>query len=372
MWSEVESAIRGVTDADVLLVFDCYHAGRLCRPLVRSATPSSHYDILGACSDNQVTPKGGDTSFTSSLIWALEELSKLKRSFTISQLRGKIMQGPNFPKDQIPALSPREDRDTYGEVYLSPIGAQRATGNITPVEGDRGKTSDRAYLDLRLYFDRDADKEHIGRTADAFKIFREDPKQDHLGLKRVELLGRYTTKEQLIIRFMDTLLDRVDRKKLSVVKQATAEAVSSVLGSEHDLGTVEDPPHTNDQTARVAQLVLGDQLPRDEGNRHLAPPSTSRPVSSIDGQHPESATTLQDEDTSRILPDTAEQTRPSHLKAMGREVRKMAMKLSCWHGTEEIAQSARAHEVDSDRQHHPVLKVERPQPSEASSLHGKE
>ena len=84
---------------------DCCHAGKLLK--VRQKIFSDRiFEFLGAAGPNETTCLPGPESFTSALIWALEELAKEKEPFITSELLAKIIAAPKFPREkQLPCLS---------------------------------------------------------------------------------------------------------------------------------------------------------------------------------------------------------------------------------------------------------------------------
>jgi hypothetical protein len=107
VWQEAERLIHSTQRADIFLILDCCHAGRLLR--TRQSTWSNRiFEFLGAAGPDETTPLPGPDSFTSALIFALDEFAKDKDSFTSSELLDKICNAPNFNRaGQLPCLSER-------------------------------------------------------------------------------------------------------------------------------------------------------------------------------------------------------------------------------------------------------------------------
>ena len=83
---------------------------------------------MAAAKDQGVTQYPGATSFTSALIFALKQLVKDKKKgrFTTDELLRKIKDAPNFPKDQTPVLSNRDNKKTSaGRIMLHPLRKHR-------------------------------------------------------------------------------------------------------------------------------------------------------------------------------------------------------------------------------------------------------
>ncbi|KAI4119499.1 MAG: hypothetical protein LQ338_007264 [Usnochroma carphineum] len=111
--------------ADVLEIFDCCYAGQLA--LTRGQ--DRLFEYLAATKPMDPTALPGDDSFTSALIWALEQLveEKPQGRFTTKELLDKIKNdAPHFPKHQFPQLSDRDDINCpSGRIMLHPLQADR-------------------------------------------------------------------------------------------------------------------------------------------------------------------------------------------------------------------------------------------------------
>jgi hypothetical protein len=107
VWNEAEQLIHSAQHADIFLILDCCHAGKLLS--ARQKTPWSDriFEFLGASGPEQTTPLPGADSFSSALTWALKELAP-DGCFMSSELLEKILNAPRFPqKGQLPCLSER-------------------------------------------------------------------------------------------------------------------------------------------------------------------------------------------------------------------------------------------------------------------------
>ena len=72
------------------------------RAFILSSDLKRSFEFLGACSAGNITRSPGKYSFTTALIWALEQLKIEQPRFTVCELSRKIKEAPDFPKDQIP------------------------------------------------------------------------------------------------------------------------------------------------------------------------------------------------------------------------------------------------------------------------------
>ncbi|KAI9777218.1 MAG: hypothetical protein M1816_004825 [Peltula sp. TS41687] len=184
-WGLVETNLE-VTEADILVIFDCCHAGALCRP---SRGPTRRYEFLGACTEDKTTPSPGPASFTCALIWALKELANKKRFFASSELQHMIIKAPNFPKNQYPVLfhpfEPNLDHIVmaplieHSEPLRAPPGDYREDYHLAHEE----------YLDLRFYFNRTLDDETFVQMA---RALRDLIRNNDLSIIRIDFRGKYS------------------------------------------------------------------------------------------------------------------------------------------------------------------------------------
>lgn len=126
---------------------------------------------MGACNWSSITRIPGEDSFTSALIWALEEFAAAGVPFTTTQLQNKIGQeAPHFPRDQFPVLVPRGDgQDCARRLRLGikrKHGApEMELGHNTSVESVEIKD----IVDLRVCFPQHPDDDDIEALSGALK-----------------------------------------------------------------------------------------------------------------------------------------------------------------------------------------------------------
>jgi hypothetical protein len=97
--------IHSAHRADIFLIMDCCHAGKLLN-MRQKIFSDRIFEFLGAAGPDELTCLPGPESFTSALIWALEELAKEKEPFMTSELLAKIIVAPKFPRtNQLPCLT---------------------------------------------------------------------------------------------------------------------------------------------------------------------------------------------------------------------------------------------------------------------------
>jgi hypothetical protein len=91
-WSKCENIITA-THADVLVIFDCCEAGSVGGYKSRARRPNFEY--ITACGEGDYTGIPGEKSFTSALIWSLNELCD-QAPFTSDQLVKKTREYPHL------------------------------------------------------------------------------------------------------------------------------------------------------------------------------------------------------------------------------------------------------------------------------------
>jgi hypothetical protein len=139
-WSQTERLIHTAEEADVLLIFDCCFAGKLCGTLdKRSSFDTRIFEFLGATVSNGLARLPGKESFTRALIWALQELAGEEDGFTTSRLYNKILSSDDFPShEQTPVLSERRGH-CLKRLVLAPLrrapDVQQAEQPSAPVFG---------------------------------------------------------------------------------------------------------------------------------------------------------------------------------------------------------------------------------------------
>jgi hypothetical protein len=156
--------------ADVLLIFDCCFAGKLCGTLDRRSFSTRIFEFLGGTSSNGLARLPGKESFTRALIWALEELADEKDGFTTSRLYSKILIAPDFPHhEQTPVLSERRG-DCLKRLVLAPLEAppnkeQQEEPKTPPLE----KFSFECSLTLQLLFPKLPNTADVEEMCNGFK-----------------------------------------------------------------------------------------------------------------------------------------------------------------------------------------------------------
>jgi hypothetical protein len=161
IWNSAEHNIRS-TKSDVLVIFDCCHAGELEKN-VRSGFSRRAFEYLAATSAKSTTRKPGKHSFTKALIWSLQNLVEMGKSFTTQELLTKVLNAPDFPKDQSPRLSERGSA-CVRRIVLAPLNRDIApeTAKLRPEDEEEGARMD---LSLRFVFNRTITKQMVKNLA---------------------------------------------------------------------------------------------------------------------------------------------------------------------------------------------------------------
>lgn len=212
-WTDVERALAR-TRADVFVIFDCCHAGLLCRPTHRGI--SRCYEYLAACGDRQRTRTAGPKSFTTAMTWALEQLAT-KPGFHSSELISLISKAPNFPEDQYPVLYPARFAPSAEYIYLAPSRHAESL-SPSPVAQYRDEQEDRvtatAVLDLRCFFKPPLTEEVVRVTA---RELRNLMRAHQIPCQRIELLDHNPYLAAWALkRWKQSARKRVDSKVVSV------------------------------------------------------------------------------------------------------------------------------------------------------------
>jgi hypothetical protein len=154
-WAESEYLIHTADAADILLIFDCCFAGKLAGTLDRRAFNTKIFEFLGATASNGLARLPGKESFSRALIWALNQLADEKDGFTTSRLYSKIIDAPDFPRDeQTPTLSERRGH-CLKRLVLAPLDPNDdLPSNVSPMEAQDREDSFQYSLTLQLLFPR--------------------------------------------------------------------------------------------------------------------------------------------------------------------------------------------------------------------------
>ncbi|KAL9618574.1 MAG: hypothetical protein Q9160_006758 [Pyrenula sp. 1 TL-2023] len=232
-WHKVDALINE-SEGDVLVIFDCCHAGALRK---YRSPPNRRYDILCAAEYNEQTPGPGINSFTSAMIWAFHQLESCS-GFDTETLKEMILDAPHFQKDKQtpfvlhePVDQPviHEPRANDEPVWIAPHrtiqeGLENSTTEHSPKYKDERPME---FLDMRFRFSKPQDERQMKLFAQALTKFARDNARE-LGIHRVEL-------NEYAPRLKDAILQlqaRIRHNKLSRQSQPTVPVSTAIDKSE--------------------------------------------------------------------------------------------------------------------------------------------
>jgi len=178
IWEKTEKVLDN-PKSDILLIFDCCQAGVLARKL-----PNNRFQVLGACTENEVTRPPGKESFTMALIWALEQL-KGRDHFFVNELRMEIRKAPDFPETQIPVLVDR-DHASPGHIVIAPL---HENGREPVAQYPNNDNHDLCgeFINLRFHFGHEIEDIEFVEIAKAINELLQDKV---INARRVAFLGK--------------------------------------------------------------------------------------------------------------------------------------------------------------------------------------
>jgi hypothetical protein len=244
-WDIAENSIR-ITDADVLLIFDCCHAGALCRrggnPMANGMQPRRCFEFIAACDARHTTSLPGETSFTTALVWALNQLGK-RSHFSSSELLHKIMDAPNFPKDQYPQLFPRFE-PTPEHISISPNCPELTLPEPSPHREEYRNLDrenlDRDFLDLRFQFSRPLADDLLEKTAHILKCLRMNHRKE-LFLEGITFRGKVSWRQTIQSTVEHWQRQRARRRAGSLSPLGTASYDSPLDSADVERGILRRP-----------------------------------------------------------------------------------------------------------------------------------
>ncbi|TLD38958.1 ATP-dependent RNA helicase [Venturia nashicola] len=224
-WHEAENMLAYVK-ADVLAIFDCCNAGRLCH-----TRGPALWEVLGACSEDQRTQPPGPDSFTKALIWALEALRKEpKCRFSTAELQRMIKEAPDLPRSQQPPLANRTN-DTLPHIIITPYIKENETDDgltISPPEDEPVKVSQ--HFDIRFHADEISDG-LIEETAIKLNKLISRDSDSYLEVERISYLGSDSVRWALVQHVGKYWLRSVRRPKTPVKEsEQVRETVEQLTG----------------------------------------------------------------------------------------------------------------------------------------------
>jgi hypothetical protein len=213
-WSKCENIITA-THADVLVIFDCCEAGSVGGYKSRARRPNFEY--ITACGEGDYTGIPGEKSFTSALIWSLNELCD-QAPFTSDQLVKKTREYPHLPRDQKPELRHKEEPSEF--VWIAPIGTN-AKSRVH--EESVHRDPDHGFIDLRLLYYKPLGVEDAKHLA---KIFSKMVKTDERFAKQITMMN--------VSSHEDTIRTVVECWRTNVKRKSISSALSPISKSSID------------------------------------------------------------------------------------------------------------------------------------------
>ena len=179
VWDNTERNLHYLI-ADVLQIFDCCYAGTMSG---EHKDEDQTIEFLAACSGEELTRKPGPESFTSALVWSLEELARQGGRFTVNHLLHKIKTAPNFPTNQQhPKLIRRARKPRHQRIIIHTLDNADANSAERPSVDDskqaRRPSEEQYVLDLKFAFHSwptDQDIGNLGHDLNTSVITRKLP-----------------------------------------------------------------------------------------------------------------------------------------------------------------------------------------------------
>lgn len=119
---------------------------------VRSNFTRRAFEYLAATSAKSTTRKPGPHSFTTALIWALNNLVAAGEKFSTQELLTKIVNAPDFPEDQSPRLSERGPA-CLRRIVLAPLNND-AVSDVSDTNPQDEEEGPREELSVRFVFNK--------------------------------------------------------------------------------------------------------------------------------------------------------------------------------------------------------------------------
>ncbi|KAH8198233.1 hypothetical protein TruAng_007617 [Truncatella angustata] len=239
VWSSAEHNIKK-TRADVLVIFDCCHAGELERN-VRGHYNLRAFEFLAATSAKSTTKKPGKESFTSALIWSLTRLVE-QGSFSTQELLRTIQnEAPYFPEDQSPRLSERQP-SSQRKIMFAPLTDDYVKKATEASKADDEEDFDdemRQDLLLRFVFDKDITESMVTEIARHMQhlIRDRDIKAKTVSWEGINMLASLRYKNAMVaqpwIRYFSNRLSLMrNRSEASSAEDAIPSKASIVVSDE--------------------------------------------------------------------------------------------------------------------------------------------
>lgn len=205
-WNESEHIIQD-TDADILLIIDCCDSGTL---VPRQRPRSRKFELLAACGHDRTTSYPGEFSFTSALIWAMENLAK-EDPFSTCKLRLKIKEAPKFaenspfaenqPQDPVLcSLCPSSSRLASEEHIMLEVLGQNKDSSCKTLGMSRADDKQGDYADFRFHFPERFDEDRLKKIAREMKRIMAE---NELSLRSITFLRNGNMFQQAALAFLE-------------------------------------------------------------------------------------------------------------------------------------------------------------------------
>lgn len=221
---------------------------------------------MGACNWSSITRIPGKDSFTSALIWALEDFAVAGVPFTTTQLQMKIGQeAPLFPRDQFPILTPRGDRIASTRRLRLGINGN----NATPKVNDMGEESTdvKEIIDLRVCFPKHPENSDIEALSNALKDLIETERITAQGIQWLGLRPNPTAESLAHNKILHHVTYHWQQRVLQHKKSGSLSGPLPVIRTTVELN---DPPPTLSPSS-----VCGSEIAT---STHLVPENFPRPA----------------------------------------------------------------------------------------------
>ena len=207
------------------------------------------FEYLAACEAMRGTPVPGKDSFTSALIVALEDLLERQDEgrFTTVELLRRIKLHEDFPRDQTPVLTDREDIGPAGRIMLHPLHREAPKAHKSPKPSSPLEEVNKHTVTLKFDFDEKPLPEDVGNLGTELNSIFE---QNRFKVNGVRWGG---LKPSMAVRVVRKLMEGHNRRA-SMKRERQNEVVDS---SEEYTSTYTLEPTTPSPTSQYSPQLQG-------------------------------------------------------------------------------------------------------------------
>lgn len=250
-WTDVESTLAKAR-SDVLVIFDCCHAGLLCCPATRGHRRKFQY--VAACKADQRTASAGRKSFTSATTWALKQLTD-RPGFTVTKLVQTLLRYEHFPLyQQEVVVYPSRFGPAEEDIWIAPMAEKGGDGhevedNNLPSNRRTDHLPTADILDLRLHFSKPATASHVEETAQALRNLLETSQDLHF--HRVSFLDHTSYVEWCARHWLKQTRGKRSTSQGTVRLRAASNRIDNSaavkdVGQQTDVASTSDPAAAKD------------------------------------------------------------------------------------------------------------------------------